>query len=213
MLTYLCILRDTLYYTRFFLQHQWTSWGRSREADSATAFTTASKAKFVVVKSGFSLLLILDEGRSKILHIAYLYTIYLLLIYLSIANVLYLVSSLALLYFWHDKFEIVINTIFTYLVPTISTKVVTLNLSFFKLSILKYRLITTFSKHQYLDFIYKSPISRDTYHIYTLNLHIFFFFFFFICMSFNAFLKDYKCNDCNIRIAFSESDIYLKELW
>ena len=212
MLTYLCILRDTLYYTRFFLQHQWTSWGRSREADSATAFTTASKAKFVVVKSGFSLLLILDEGRSKILHIAYLYTIYLLLIYLSIANVLYL-SSLALLYFWHDKFEIVINTIFTYLVPTISTKVVALNLSFFNMSILKYRLITTFSKHQYLDFIYKSPISRDTYHIYTLNLHIFFFFFFFICMSFNAFLKDYKCNDCNIRIAFSESDIYLKELW
>ena len=91
MLTYLCILRDTLYYTRFFLQHQWTSWGRSREADSTRAFTTASKAKFVVVKSGFSLLLILDEGRSKILHIAYLYTIYLLLIYLSIANVLYLV--------------------------------------------------------------------------------------------------------------------------
>ena len=62
-----------------------------------------------------------------------------------------ILSSLALLYFWHDKFKIVINAIFTYLVPTISTKVVTLNLSFFKLSILKYRLITTFSKHQYLS--------------------------------------------------------------
>ena len=176
MLTYLCILRDTLYYTRFFLQHQWTSWGRSREADSTRAFTTASKAKFVVVKSGFSLLLILDEGRSKILHIAYLYTIYLLLIYRNIPIYCQCVilSSLALLYFWHDKFKIVIIAIFTYLVPTISTKVVTLNLSFFKLSILKYRLITTFSKHQYLDFIYKSPISRDTYHIYTSKYFLLF---------------------------------------
>ena len=148
-----CLHTYVYFGTHCIIRASFCSTNERAEAAAATAFTTASKAKFVVVKSGFSLLLILDEGRSKILHIAYLYTIYLLLIYRNIPIYCQCVilSSLALLYFWHDKFKIVINAIFTYLVPTISTKVVTLNLSFFKLSILKYRLITTFSKHQYLS--------------------------------------------------------------
>ena len=86
-----CLHTYVYFGTHCIIRASFCSTNERAEAAAATAFTTASKAKFVVVKSGFSLLLILDEGRSKILHIAYLYTIYLLLIYLSIANVLYLV--------------------------------------------------------------------------------------------------------------------------